>query len=733
MKNPEIPHVGSFIGQKYQVKGVCGQGGFAVVYLVYSHETKRVYALKTLVHELFKDVERKGWFRKEINTLMDLKHPYIVRAYSVDEIDGRLYIAMEYVEPNEQGLNSLEGYLQRRPPDLAQSLRWAIQFCYGMEYAYSKGVRCHRNINPAHIMISTNKTVKIIGFNLAGIKLRFQHGSVGLSTGERSLGTSAYMPPEQFTNAAECDERSDIYAFGIVLFQMVSGSKIPFLAPLPRDNSEEEIRRFWKQMYELHSEAPVPRLDSPLFPIIQRCLEKESSKRYQTLRELRADLEPLLKRLTGETIKPPELKEFERCKLSSKGVSLKSLGRADEAIRCDFIGQKYEIYEELGHGGFGIVYLVYSHETESILALKTFKDEYLEDAETRKLFRREASVWVDLDRHPYLVRAYFVDEVEGRLYVAMEYIAPNEDGLNSLQRYLDHQPPDLAQSLRWAIQFCHGMEYAYSKGVRCHRDIKPDNIMISTNKTVKISDFGLAGVLGASSTVSGARLNVHQGKVGFSVMEGRGWGTPTYMPPEQFINAASCDPRSDIYAFGVVLYQMAAGGRLPFLAAKPRDDSEEEQRRFWKDMWMLHCQSPVPRLDSPLFPIVLRCLEKEPGRRYQTFKEVLTDLEPLLKRQTGETVRLPKPPAPKAWEWINKGISFYNLGRFDEAIKCYDKSIEANPQHANAWFNKAQAEDELDRRMDAARSYRKFLELAPAQYAKQIEHARQRLQNLQGR
>src|SRR3989338_232370 len=181
----------------------------------------------------------------------------------------------------------------------------------------------------------------------------------------------------------------------------------------------------------------------------------------------------------------------------------------------DFIGQKYEVYDVLGMGGFGIVYLVYSHELKSVYALKTFRDEYLENKEMQERFKKEAEIWINMDRHPYLVRAKFVDKILDRLFIAIEYIAPDEDGLNSLEGYLKHKPHDLVQSLRWGIQFCHGMEYAYAKGIKAHRDIKPANIMIAYDKTLKITDFGLAGAIG-QARISGIKMDIHNNTVGFS-------------------------------------------------------------------------------------------------------------------------------------------------------------------------------------------------------------------------
>jgi len=381
----------------------------------------------------------------------------------------------------------------------------------------------------------------------------------------------------------------------------------------------------------------------------------------------------------------------------------------------NFIGKKYEVYDVLGVGGFGVVYLVYSHETKSVYALKTFRDEYLEDAQTRDRFRKEAKVWIDLDRHPYVVSAYLVDEISGRLFIALEYIAPNEHGLNSLEGYLRGNPPDLAQSLRWGIQFCHGMEYAYSKGIRAHRDIKPANIMVSQDKTIKISDFGLAGVIGTSKAISGMKLGIQKERVGLScqTMEGTGFGTPTHMPPEQFTNAASCDERSDIYSFGIVLYQMATSGKFPFLATLPRDNSEEESRRFSTQMYMLHSKAPLPKINSPLFPVTQRCLEKESHRRYRSFKELRLDLEKLLKRETGEVLNPRGLEELEAWEWSNKGGSLNKLGRFDEAILCYNKALEIDPRYIRAWGNKGLSLDHLGRYDEAITCYNKALEIDP--------------------
>jgi tetratricopeptide (TPR) repeat protein/tRNA A-37 threonylcarbamoyl transferase component Bud32 len=367
----------------------------------------------------------------------------------------------------------------------------------------------------------------------------------------------------------------------------------------------------------------------------------------------------------------------------------------------DLIGQNYEVYGILGKGGFGVVYKVYSHETGGVYALKTFRDEYFRNREVRNRFHKEANVWVDIGPHPYLVNANFVDEISGRLFIVMDYIAPNEEGMNSLEGYLLRRPPDLAQSLRWAIQICLGMAYAYSKGVRAHRDLKPANIMITRNKIARITDFGLAGVLDDSSKKQSDALTTLPDQT----MAGIGFGTPTHMPSEQFENAASCDERSDIYSFGIILYQLATGGMLPFPIPKGGDT--------WQAMHQMHRESLVPRLDSPLFPNIQLCLQKLPEKRYQSFNEARIDLEILLKSITGEEVNLPQVKELKAWEWSNKGLSLSSLGRHEEAIRCLEKAIEINPHDSAPWCNKGVSLTNLDRDEEAILCFDQALFLNP--------------------
>jgi eukaryotic-like serine/threonine-protein kinase len=141
------------------------------------------------------------------------------------------------------------------------------------------------------------------------------------------------------------------------------------------------------------------------------------------------------------------------------------------------IAGRNEIYRII-KGGMGIVYVCYDHQDKEVYGRKIFQDKYPKDKNRRDMFKKEAFAWIHLGRHLYIVRSYFVDELYYRLFVMAEFIALDEQNRNTITHYLLSNIT-LKQALACGLQFCHGMEYAYSKGVTPHRAIKPDNIMIT--------------------------------------------------------------------------------------------------------------------------------------------------------------------------------------------------------------------------------------------------------------
>src|SRR3989339_234194 len=372
----------------------------------------------------------------------------------------------------------------------------------------------------------------------------------------------------------------------------------------------------------------------------------------------------------------------------------------------DKIANRYEIYQIIGgegKSGMGIVYVCYDHEHKNIYVLKTLQDKLLISKESQGIFEREALVWTHLERYHYIVCAKWVERLEERLFIILEYIAPDQQGRNTLSHYLSNLT--LPDALKFAIQFCYGMEYAYSKGVDSHRDIKPDNIMITSNKTIKITDFGFAKACqeigreeGNISSGKGSRLSIFKTK-----QRNRVDGTFEYISPEGFDGYA--DKRSDIYAFGIMLYQMVRGGEFPFVVKGK--NLKEVEKAYEK----LHKYEKVPLISSPLSSVIQGCLEKDPNKRFQDFASIREQLEGLLLRKTAETFVVPEYTYLEAWELINKGIALGNLGRQQEAIACYDKALEIDPRDASVWSNKGAALGNLGIYQEEIACYDKAIEI----------------------
>ncbi|MCF7674493.1 MAG: serine/threonine protein kinase [Akkermansiaceae bacterium] len=256
-----------------------------------------------------------------------------------------------------------------------------------------------------------------------------------------------------------------------------------------------------------------------------------------------------------------------------------------------------EIIECLGRGGMGIVYKARQPQLDRLVALKILAPERVDDVRFAERFRREGVSLARLD-HPNIVTVFDTGEAGGFYYLLMEFV----DGLNLREAIAGEKMP-AREALAIVPLICAGLQYAHEQGV-VHRDIKPENILLDKKGRVKIADFGVAKlVCGPEDAAAGTAASANHDP---GLTLGGKLGTPQYMAPEQEAKSGLADHRSDIYALGVVFYEMLTGER-------PAKDVIAPSRKVQIDV----------RIDE----IVLRALEKEPAKRYQTAGEFRTVVE----------------------------------------------------------------------------------------------------------
>jgi len=263
---------------------------------------------------------------------------------------------------------------------------------------------------------------------------------------------------------------------------------------------------------------------------------------------------------------------------------------------------RYQIIEELGKGGMGKVYKVFDTKIKEKIALKLIKTEIASDKETIERFSNEIRLARKIG-HRNVCRMFDIGEAEGTHFITMEYVS-GED-LKTMIRMATGL--SIGAVLSIGKQVCDGLAEAHSLGV-VHRDLKPQNIMIDKGGNAKIMDFGIA------------RSISEKGITGPSVLI----GTPEYMSPEQ-AEAKEVDHQSDIYSLGIILYEMATG-RVPFegdtalsIAMKHKGEIPKNPKQF------------NPNIPDDLSGVILKCIEKDRAKRYQTAAEVRSQLEKIEK------------------------------------------------------------------------------------------------------
>ena len=327
-----------------------------------------------------------------------------------------------------------------------------------------------------------------------------------------------------------------------------------------------------------------------------------------------------------------------------------------------YLADRYEILDKIGTGGMSDVYKAMDHILGREVAVKVLKQEFAEDVTFVTKFRSEAQSAAGLE-HPNIVNIYDVGSENGMYYIVMEYV----EGI-TLKTYIEKKGQlNFKEAISIAIQVGRGIEAAHNKGI-IHRDIKPQNIIISTEGKVKVTDFGIARATSSNTIHADVMGSVH------------------YASPEQARNGY-VDGKSDIYSLGIVMYEMVTG-RVPFdgdtTVAIALQHLQEE---------MVAPSAYAPDLPISLEKIILKCTMKSPDRRYAAIEDLLLDLkkalvspnEDFVTMGSAEEVEKTRVISPEEQEQIKEGLA----GDADEDGELMDDEDEEDEGPVNPKLDKA--------------------------------------------
>lgn len=580
---------GTLLNERYRIVRLLGRGGMGTVYQAEDLVLEVPVALKFLTASAG-DPEKRELFLNEVRLARQITHPNVCRVYDVGQVDSRDFLSMEYI--GGEDLSSLLKRVGRL--SLERALRIGLEICMGLEAAHACGI-LHRDLKPANLMIDTAGQARITDFGLASFA-----GSPDESGGV--AGTLVYMAPEQIHG--EVSVQSDLYALGLVLFELLTGKRA-FKKPQVLAGAREPM-----------PELDVPNMDPALAEIVLSCLERLPSKRPDSVRPLVAAFE--------RGAAPPWFPE----------------------AKAPIPGRKHWALERrLGEGGFGEAWLGMHSKTgeqrvfkfcHDVAKLRTFQREItLFRLLKGELGKRDDIVSIldwSLDEPPYYIEAEFASGGNLRQW------AKKQGGLATLP---------LDQRLELVAQIGTALAAAHSVGVM-HKDVKPTNILIGDGGNVLLTDFGI-GSLTERELLDAAGITVlGMTDSGSGTSNSSYAGTRLYMAPE-LLEGRGVTLHADVYALGVVLYQVVVGDFSRALAPGWRRDVNDELLR--EDIAAVVEGPPEQRLPCAQLAERLRSL---PERRAQLAAEQRL-------QEDAERAQLALRQAERRRRWVAAGFGVLML------------------------------------------------------------------------
>ena len=620
----------------YLITAKIGEGGMGEVYLAEDLRLDRKVAIKFLSTDLTLNEQATKQLVREARAAAKLDHPNICSIYDVGEADGKTFIVMQYADGK-----TLANVIQRTAVKIDEALHIAIQVAEALAEAHSRGI-IHRDIKPQNIIISPNGQVKLLDFGIAKtIQDQSLTNSEALTLSSLTesgviKGTVPYMSPEQVRGEV-LDARSDTFAFGTVLYETITG-RLPFVAQSVAETLAAILT---------HEPLPLIRyangVPEALQRIVRKCLEKDRSRRYQTMRDVVTDLDNCraaykLARTKGHAERPTmldwaeydfpddelELWADEICTAAlelppgsrpnflsdacggndrlweraqsklriGEGWSLTSTEKLGVCRPGEWIQDCFILYQ-VGQGGAAEVYKAVQASLRRLVAVKVIRN-----AEHRRLLQNEALRASQLT-HENIATLYAADFQGDTPSVVMEYVEGQtlREELAGKQLGAGYTDEDVKSIIG---QVARALRAAHLKGI-VHRDIKPENIMTCVaedgSTRVKVVDFGIAGV-------------VHTAQWEIT-------GTSGYIAPEQY-GGQPADARADIFSLGVILYEMLTGTH-PFWGETEFETHLNTRRKV---------PEPLPAAVAEKYDhVITKALQKDPDQRYKSIDDFLADLE----------------------------------------------------------------------------------------------------------